>query len=86
MFRLLVLLSAHHVIITVKIPVTGKIPRIRILGRLDEAVVDLNHGGRIPQFSKLQNFRKIDIKTARGSEKKSGGSLPVLNKRRTVYR
>jgi hypothetical protein len=52
MFRLLVL-SAHHVIVVIKIPVTNQIPRIRIPGRLDEAVVDLNHSGRIPQFSKL---------------------------------
>ena len=52
MFRLLVF-SAHHVIVIVKIPVTNEIPRIRILGGLDKVVVDLNHGGRIPQFSKL---------------------------------
>lgn len=44
MFRLLVL-PAHHVIVIVKIPVTNEVPRIRILGRLDEAVVDLNHCG-----------------------------------------
>jgi len=52
MFRQLVL-SAHHVIIIVEIPVTNEIPRIRIRGRLDKVVVDLNHSGRIPQFSKL---------------------------------
>ena len=52
MFRLLVL-SAHHVIVIVKIPVTSEIPGIRILGRFDKAVVDLNHSGRTPQFSKL---------------------------------
>ena len=53
MFRLLVLLSAHHVIVIVKIPVTSEVPRICIFGRLDKAVVDLNYSGRIPQLSKL---------------------------------
>jgi hypothetical protein len=52
----LLVLSAHHVIVIVKIPVTDEIPRIRVHGRLDEVVVDLNHSGRIPQFSKLQDF------------------------------
>jgi hypothetical protein len=52
MFWLLVL-SAHHVIVIVKIPVANEFPRIRIHGRLDKAVVDLNHSGRIPQFPKL---------------------------------
>jgi len=45
------MLSVHHVIVIVKIPVTNEIPRIRILGRLNKVVVDLNHGRRIPQFS-----------------------------------
>jgi hypothetical protein len=52
MLRLLEL-SAHHVIIIVKIPVTNEIPRIRIHGTLDKVVIDLNHSGRIPQLSKL---------------------------------
>jgi hypothetical protein len=52
MFRRLVL-SAHRVIVIVKIPVANEIPHIRIHGRLDKAVVELNHSGRIPQLSKL---------------------------------
>jgi hypothetical protein len=44
MFRLLVF-SAHHEIVIVKIPVTSEIPRIRILGGLDKVVVDMNYSG-----------------------------------------
>jgi hypothetical protein len=60
---------AHHVIVTVKIPITNEFPRIRITCRLDKVVVDLNHGGRAPQFPKLKDLRKIETNTTRGSEK-----------------
>ena len=57
----------HHVIVIVEISVANEVPRIRIIGRLDKVIVDFDHGTRAPQFSQLQDFRKIQVKTTRGS-------------------
>jgi len=66
----------HHVIVIVEISVANEVPRIRIIGGLDKVIVDLDHGTRVPQLPQLQDFRKIQVKTARGSASivKSGPS------------
>lgn len=45
------MLPAHHVIVTVEVPVTNELSHIRVICRLDKIVVDLNHGRRAPQLS-----------------------------------
>jgi hypothetical protein len=50
---------------------------------LDKVVVDLDHGGQTPQLSKLQDFRKIEIKTTRGPEKSIRRVLAIF--KQTTY-
>ena len=46
----LLVFPAHHVIVTVEVPVTNEVSHIRVIRRPNKIVVDLNHGGRTPQL------------------------------------
>jgi hypothetical protein len=50
---LIIGVPAHHVVVAVEIPVTNEFSSIRIFGRFDKFVVDMNHGRRAPHLPQL---------------------------------
>jgi hypothetical protein len=47
---LIIGVPAHHVVVAVEIPVTNEISSIRIVGRFNKVVVDIDHGRRAPRL------------------------------------